>query len=293
MKTAHTPSNFEPSHYEVLDYFDNKPPEYHFGMEVECFKAMMEQFRVEKERLFPDGNCFKCQHCGNGNVRYVICAIHIPTGKHVCFGDVCVAQLGFKNHDEFKAAKVRAKAALAHKRILIYRKYVKYCETHPQAANLIADASQPIHAKNGFVQDVVGKLKNFGELSDKQLAAVIQSMARDIEYQARKAANLEEMKKIVVGDAPSGRQTIEGVILSTRNDESDWGLTTKMLVKLDNGAKVWCTAPSNLFSEGVQDIKGARIELTATFTVSKDDKSFAFGKRPYGKILTPAEGVKA
>ena len=57
--------------------------------------------------------------------------------------------------------------------------------------------------------------------------------------------------------------------------ESQFGITWKMLVKLAGGSKVWCTVPA-----GSEATRGDVITFKATFEVSKDDPSFAFGSRP-------------
>jgi hypothetical protein len=79
----------------------------------------------------------------------------------------------------------------------------------------------------------------------------------------------------VKGNAPEGRQTVTGVVLSTKVVEGAFGVTKKMLVKLENNSRVWVTVPGG---SGIE--RDQTVTFTATFEVSKDDKSFAFGKRP-------------
>jgi hypothetical protein len=64
-------------------------------------------------------------------------------------------------------------------------------------------------------------------------------------------------------------------VLSTKTVEGFYGTTRKMLVKLENNSRIWVSVPSNATVE-----RGESVTLTATFEVSKDDKSFAFGSRP-------------
>lgn len=296
MSTIHNPSNFNPQDYEVVGYFDNRPPEYHFGMTAECFRAFQEEYRRERADLFPNQNCYRCEHCGQANVRYVVSCLHIPTGERVCFGDICVGRLGFKNHSEFKATQVRAKAELDHKRVMVYVQYLRWLESNPDAANLVADAALPLHARNGFVQDVVGKLKTYGTISERQKSAVLGSMSR--------AAERANAPKEIAGEAPTGRVDITGIIISTKLQESDFGISTKMMVKLANNAKVWCSVPSALFTDldemgrkaygpdfagSYKDLRGCKVDLRATWTRKDGDPSFAFGKRPHGKLLALSE----
>ena len=75
---------------------------------------------------------------------------------------------------------------------------------------------------------------------------------------------------------PVGRVVIEGVILSTKPQESAYGTTWKMLVEGD-GWKVWGSIPSEIFQPAE---KGVRVRFTATVEPSQDDPSFGFYKRP-------------
>lgn len=296
MSTAHNPTNFKPEEYEVVGYFDNRPPEYHFGMTSEMMRQMQEDYRREKLDLFPKQNCWQCEHCGQTNVRYVVSCLHIPTGERVCFGDICVGRLGFKNHSEFKAVQIRSKAELSHKRVMVYTQYTRWLESNPDALNLIADAALPINARNSFVQDVVGKLKTYGSISERQKMAVLQSMARSAER-----ANAPQE---IAGDAPQGRADITGIIISTKLQDGDFGTSTKMMVKLANNAKVWCSVPSALFTDldemgrkaygpdftgSYKNLRGCRVDLRATWTRKDGDNTFAFGKRPHGKLLALPE----
>ncbi len=73
-----------------------------------------------------------------------------------------------------------------------------------------------------------------------------------------------------------GRQEIEGEILSTKVVENDYGVSEKMLLKLSDGRKCWGTVPSKLDKFDIGDI----VSIKATISISRDDKSFAFFKRP-------------
>lgn len=142
-------------------------------------------------------------------------------------------------------------------------KYIKWVEANPDAGDLVARAAD---SKNSFVRDVVGKLKYYGSISEKQKSAVLQAMQRDTDR-----ANAP---KEVVGDAPTGRVEIEGVIVCTKVKETDFGSTLKMLVKLDNGATVWCSVPNSLHDDVDQAVKKLH-----------GDNGFAFGKRPCAHLI--------
>lgn len=89
-----------------------------------------------------------------------------------------------------------------------------------------------------------------------------------------------------------GNGVITGTVLSTKNVESYYGTTTKMLVLDDRNFKVWGTLPSALegsytwneargdYDEVVAASKGDRVSFVANVEASDDDKSFGFFKRP-------------
>ena len=78
--------------------------------------------------------------------------------------------------------------------------------------------------------------------------------------------------------APEGRVRFQGTVVSLKLVESDFGLTTKVTVKVaaENGVWLaWGTLPSSL--SGVQ--RGDTVALTAALARGRD-AHFAFFKRP-------------
>ena len=83
----------------------------------------------------------------------------------------------------------------------------------------------------------------------------------------------------VVYDAapPLANALSGGTILGFKEVENDYGVTVKMIVRLEpTNAKVYLTLPSSLCDAE----RGSRIQFTATFERSKDDPFFGFGSRP-------------
>jgi len=272
--TVHNPSNFEPADYEIFDALDNKRPEY-CGQGIEAYEQEVRWWQEELERaLGTDWRAKKnrCAHCGNGRVRWITVAHHAPTGEKVVFGADCTERLGFENRQAFKLAQLRSKAEAGHARLKVWKARCAFLEANPTVAAAIEQAKGAAHAKNTFVADVLGKLDRFGSISERQVAAVLSSLQRDLATAERKAAEAVEVK----GDAPSGRVTVTGEILTVKDQEGAYGVVTKMLLKLANNSKVWLTAPGEMTAG-----RGDTITVTATFEVSRDDKSFAFGKRPH------------
>jgi len=277
MATIHTERNFEPSDYVVLDYLDNKRPAY-CGGPVEGYIEICQQWEADMERALGSdwrAKSHRCAHCGNGMVRWITAVLHKPSNERVVFGADCTERLGFENHQAFKLALLKKRAAAHKESLRIWNARCAFIEKHPSIAAALTAIEEPVHAANVFVKDVLRKLDRYGSLSDKQVAAVESSLARDVEHAAKKAAEAAEPK----GEAPEGRTEVTGTVLSVQFRESDWGETAKMLVKLENNSKVWVTVPSGaLGTDG--GLKGKTITVRATFERSRDDKSFAFGKRP-------------
>jgi hypothetical protein len=224
----------------------------------------------------PDQNIHKCRHCGNTNVRYIVCCNHIPSGKHVVFGDICVDRLSFANRDAFKAAQVRARAEQGNARLRVFAAREKFLAEQPALAEVLknTDLKAPVHARNDFARDIVAKLNEYGSLSPRQVECLLASLQRDVEYAARKAAEVAEIK----GPVPTGsRIEFEGEVVSKQWRETQFGGAFKILVKLANNSKIWMTCPA----KGVEQLdRGIRAQFRATVEASKDDVSFGFGNRP-------------
>jgi len=156
--------------------------------------------------------------------------------------------------------------------------------------------------KNPFIRSMAEATRYVGMarlLSTNMIEAVRKVMVRTEERAAEAAAH----------PAPTGRVVVTGEIVSTRVVEGDYGTVFKILVKDDEGFKVWVSLPraqsdeayyafmateenpyevgySVWFTGSVNEperykgVKGRRITFTATLEPSRDDISFAFGSRP-------------
>lgn len=286
----HKPSSFEPSDYEVVDYIDNQPPKFYppgFGMPAHIMDAAIAAWRRERDawhannqRLFPNRHetgvsIHQCTHCGCRNVRYIAAVYHKPSGQNVVFGSDCVERLGFANQSAFKAAQIKARAEAGHARMKIIAARAKFIAAHPELVPAMAAINEPVHARNNFARDIIAKLNQYGSLSPRQVECLVSSLQRDHEYAAKRAADASKPK----GPVPVGKRIeFSGVVLSHKWQENDFGGCTKMLVELENGSRIWMTAPSALSTDG---LKGAKLRLRATVEASKDDPSFGFAKRPH------------
>lgn len=282
--TIHNPTNFEPRDYEVEDYLDNQRPVF-MGEDVEAYKQTVQWWEAEMERVLGADwrvKSHRCIHCGNGSVRWITATRHIPTGDIVVFGSACTDRLGFANKHAFKLAQLQARAEARKVKFTIYNRRAQYLVEHPEVAEMLLHVDDPQHAKNFFLKDVLNKLDQYGSLTTPQLGAIVASYAKDNERAEQKAVEALEPK----GAAPSGRVTVTGVVLSIKCVDGYMPGTVayKMLLKLENNAKVWLTCTDSSIERGYTVI------VKATFEVSRDDKSFAFGKRPIVENIV--KGVK-
>jgi hypothetical protein len=122
------------------------------------------------------------------------------------------------------------------------------------------------------ITDIVGKLIQYGSISDKQ-QAFLGRLLEKIDGRAVKAA-ARAAENAAAADCPTGRLLVKGTVVSLKEQDGDWGLTLKMLVRADEGFKVWATCPEY----GTQ--RGDRVSFNITLTPSKDDPKFGFGSRP-------------
>ncbi len=273
MSTIHNPSQFNPADYVIIDYFDNRAPQFSGGSfqhagAVEAFNAVRDAWLAERDTLFPERNCYRCEHCGQANVRWVVAAKHIPTGKHVCFGNECTFRLGFASQSDFRAAQARQRSEARAESIrrLVAREHF-IAATHG-LAELLARAEK---STNPFVRDVVAKLDRWGSLSSAQTSALKNAIDRDEQRAAEKAAEPQPTTP-----APEGRVQISGKVIATKVVDSQFGATVKFLVRLADHNKVWVTKPSASNAE-----RGWTITLRAKFERSDRDEHFSFGSRPH------------
>lgn len=121
--------------------------------------------------------------------------------------------------------------------------------------------------------------------------SMVSAYRRSIEKAEHKEKVAKERAK--AGPAPTGRARVKVEIIKVDLRDTPYGATLKMLGKLENGSRVWCTAPALRNEDGarIDFEKGNVLDMTATWEVAKDDKSFAFGKRPkaHGMVNTNGE----
>ncbi len=298
----HRPSaeNFDPQDYtlfgvyhlvrkmKVIDSIEFVPP----SIWIEHSHMEPSPFAIETEALESHGwstdiitnangkerdsvHAKQCAHCGQ-RLKYGALMTNDSEKSLIVIGEDCLDNR-FQDVTafDFKQLREEAKEKAAATRSLD-RKNTALKENPGLAAGY--DSTNP------FVQDVMRRFDRKGEITERQVAAVLKTIQRDAERAEREAVWATEAE--LAADAPTGKVTVTGEILSLKTQESGFGSTLKMIVKTEAGWKLWVTVPTSILSYrlssvgGGDNLPGKTVTLTATVTPSDRDSKFAFGKRP-------------
>lgn len=271
---THRPSVIDPSEYQFVSFHDHRPEA--------AIAAIAEQeaFRAHRART---GGKFSdhdhggvCHVCGNAHALTVARFHHAPSNTYIEVGETCAEKLwnGERaNFDSFRA-KVAAGVEAAAGKAKAQRVLIK--------AGLAAawgvyqsDWATDGGSEEGIVRDIVGKLVRYGSISEKQ-ATFIAKLLGQIEGRAAIAAEREaEAASALPIPALTGRVTVEGIVISRKLVGGFYGDAIKIVIKSDDGWKVYGSEPSSIEAK-----VGDRIRFDAVITVSDDDPKFGFFKRP-------------
>lgn len=323
----HRPGLIMPTDYQYVFSFGTMPspgpglPPMRFNVD-----------RVLKMRdagvMFGHRSVFQCDICGahynHGDVWY-----HVPTGEHITLGHDCADKYSmFTRRSEWREwhkqqTKLRSLAAKEKKFKMAAHKFL---EERPELKAALelgrywTDADfehwpedsehgggvKPLSKKDNqrryretTLADMRDKINRWGSISDATIAFALKLAA---ELKAAEEAPEPEEKHV---PAPVGRVTVRGTVVSVREQESDFGVSWKMVVKVetpDGSWLVWCTVPTSILDvfhndhtggahEGLyQWLRGKVVQFDAALTPGKDDY-FAFGSRPTrGQVLVTEEG---
>jgi hypothetical protein len=304
---AHSPANLKTENYAFEGAYDAHPTAYmqfstgqhgqtvvtelpgaRRARELKAMVAASTEHRHDK-----DG---QCDHCG-AVIRYRAVLRHKPTGQVIEVGEQCLDNRFSVATSEFKAMKKAAEEARAQHRIK--NAVEAWVEANPDLSFLASEeATRERAPENRFVQDVARKLRSYGELSERQVTAVRNSLTKDAEFTAKRAQWAAERAAEDAAQphapCPTGRMDVSGKVLTVREpDRSARFPAWKMLVLDDRGFKVWGTVPNALFTYGVAPGRGDRVAFTAEVQQSDRDPEFGFYSRPSAARVVeraPVEG---
>lgn len=221
----------------------------------------------------------RCDHCG-AHMRYGAQLVHVPTGDYIHVGETCLSNRFSRSTGEFRRLRKEAELRRQDRRIVTARE--AYLAKHPLVGVLYHHARNDDYETRealgltGFIGDVLRKLDQYGDLSDRQASAILKSFAKGRAIKRARALLPPPPPKVAV---VVGKHEIVGTILMTKWQDGYYGSTLKMLVevKTDEGVyKLWGTKPVKL--DGAE--KGDTVSFIASVERSDDDEAFGFFKRP-------------
>lgn len=267
---AHSPTNMDPADYEYVFAFDSeKPGPYAI--------ALMQNLAAD--RPHSDTGHSQCDHCGAW-IRYKAILRHLPTQALIVVGETCLDnRFSLESKAQFDA--LRKAAELDRKAQRIKTEAREAIENMSAVAQLLLDKPDPADVdplimstrEHHIVSDIRSKLWSYGSISERQVAVCERAYAEGW-------AKPREVVEVATVEAPVGRVSVQGTVVSTKVQYSDYGSKLKMLVVCETPEgqyKVWSSVPAGL--HGLQ-LKGLVVAFTATLSPSDDDESFAFASRP-------------
>jgi len=163
--------------------------------------------------------------------------------------------------------------------------------TESSVAEFITDYAQQIQdgsrKYNDFILSLYARIVKDKPLSPAQLGAAEKFMAKQAEFDAKRAeqANLDALAE----DVPVGSKVeISGELVSLKYKHGKFGTKLGMLVRDERGFRVWGNVPSTLElalptdeygSVDLEAAKGRKVSLEGEVTASDDDPKFGFIKR--------------
>ena len=217
---------------------------------------------------FFSGSDAKCDICGANFIHGDVW--QHKSGECIILGHICASKYSlFANRDSWDKEYKKIKKMSFDSRIRAEKNTIRI-----SALRLYLSKNREMYSllclDHPIVKDMRGRLINFPQrgLSEKQIS-FLKRLNEDAKK--RESIPLENRKK-----APNGRLLVSGMVLGLKEQASEYGTVTKMIVELTGdykGSKVWCTAPKQIN-------KNDNIDFKATFQISDRDPYFAFGKRP-------------
>lgn len=277
---VHAPSKIDPADYEYVgqEYIKIEG----FG---DCF-ILQEMRRVIREHMARTGGNYSahehggnCMVCGSVNAAYTVLFHHAASNSYVRMGQDCARKCEMGDERAFKAFKAglddyrKCRAGKAKAAALLEEAGLGKAWEVFEVASKVPSVDTP--NEENTICDIVGKLVQYGSLSERQLEFVRGLLGR-IDTRAARMAQ-RERERAAAPPCPSGRIQISGTVLSVKEYESDFGPCRKMTVKSEAGWVCYGTVPS-----GAHEVRhGDRIRFTGTLTASDRDVKFGFFKRPY------------
>jgi len=263
----HRPGLFVPANYTLL-------VSYVFG------HAFMPPINVDRARAFMAMHPLfkhptwgfslgKCSVCG-AHFNYGDVWLHAPSGELVTVGHDCADKydlMADRSAFELEVGNFKAARAVEIAKAEKAEQQTAFFDAHPGLEAAFV-CTHPI------VQDIKQRFEKWGDVSPKQIELVLKL--------AGEAAN-PTLKETMV-PAPEGRVTFVGEVQSVKTAYGEFGLQTKVTVKMVTPLGAWLawgTCPAAIVHE-VE--RGSVVEFTATLKHGRDNY-FALMSRPKGRVI--------
>lgn len=306
----HRPSaaEFDPQAYDCLGVFDNNPEE--SVLSERAHHVAVVKGLLQQGYQIGSGSRWQCGHCG-AHIRYCALMVREDVQEYIYVGEQCLGNRFDSGLTKAQFQATRKAAALNRERIsaetrmqeqaaehpwLVWASYAYNMEGRPTEKPCDCDDLYPCQephvdwsqafmtkTRTGrtfmILEDLFAKARKW-DLSDKQ-HALGEKLVAQIEEAADRLAKREAAEAALLGSGVAFPVTdlrilVEGVIVSTKWVESDFGGSVKMLVQTDEGWKAWGTLPNAIHGAD----KGDRVSFMAKVQASKDDPLFGFFSRP-------------
>lgn len=283
----HRPSVIRPEEYEFVAALSTKEGGQFLEQQFRVVDAHMNRTGGKFSRHEHGGSCHVCGAAAHDRAVF----FHEKSGQYIYTGFDCAEKIDAGQSSLFrkvrserqaieraKAGKLKATALLGMRSILtrVQAHFVDdiggRAKTPPMSIQLDADLRRRAEDVSLTIVDITRQLVKKGDLSQKQW----DFLSRLLDQYDRLPEQQRERDEQNLPPAPTGKVTVTGEVLTIKPVVNDWGMTVKTLVKDDQGFKVWCTLPKAI---GAAE-RGQRVQFSVTLEPSKDDPSFAFGKRP-------------
>lgn len=205
--------------------------------------------------------CSRC--CGSG--RYG----PLQVWNGVCFQCGGAGTTGWTTQAEIDRKAREAEKRAARAQAAAERKRAAREQAYNAAVTADPELKEALKSSHKIVISISDQLFRKGEITDKQRTAAIK-----IAKQEKERAAQETERKAGLTNLEAGKQEITGIILNFKDCESQYGLTVKMLVQLDNGNRLFGTCPRSL----LQVERGSKVAFVAT--VEPKETGFGFFSRP-------------
>lgn len=258
---CHAPNSFDPAAYSYVGSLYQGPVA-HKPSDLE--NALWAKVEASSYRG-NFANKRSCDHCG-AHFHYGAVFAH-ANGDVIVVGHTCADEaFGYATRRDYDKAALESRVAGSREAARKAERTARFLVDHP-------GLEEALKVEHSIVSDIASRLGHYGELSERQVELVFK-LAREVAD--RKTAEDAEVKVAVV----PGRRVITGTVLGTKVQDSVYGSVTKMLVRADDGQKLWGTVPSALFDGSDMPLRGRKVQFSGTVEASGKDPFFGFFSRP-------------